>query len=210
MTAAAPRPPQHRRSQAERRATTRAALLDAAIAALVELGFARTTTTEVCRRAGLSQGALFAHFSSKAELVAAAAERLFAALIADYRVRFGAIPAGADRVAAAVDTLWEVFSQPRIHAAFALYEAARTDGELAATLAPVVARHGANLRSEARAVLPEAAGLPRFDSLVDLAVNAMQGLALGGASADDARSVSLRSLLTTLLREALAIPTRGR
>ncbi len=198
----------HRRTQAERRSSTRTALLEATIASLVALGFARTTTTEVCRRAGLSQGALFVHFATKAGLVAAAAEHLFAELIADYRARFAAIPAGGDRVAASIDTLWQIFSQPRIHAAFALYEAARTDAELAARLAPVVARHAANLREEARAVLPEAAALPRFDELVDLAVNAMQGLSLGGAPADDARSVRLRALLIELVREAMASAPR--
>ena len=86
-----PEPPRRRpRSQAERTATTRARLLDGTIDALAAQGYARTTTPEVCRRAGVSQGALFKHFATKADLVSAAAERLFAQLLADYRAAFAA------------------------------------------------------------------------------------------------------------------------
>ena len=73
-----------RRTQAERRSSTRARLLSATIESLVEAGYTRTTTTEVTRRAGVSQGALFKHFATKSALVAAAAEQLFADLIADF------------------------------------------------------------------------------------------------------------------------------
>ena len=47
-----------RRTQAQRSASTRTALLDATVACLVESGFSATTTTEVTRRAGVSLGAL--------------------------------------------------------------------------------------------------------------------------------------------------------
>ena len=63
-----------RRTQAERSAATRALLLEAAIASLASVGWANTTTTEVCRRAGVSQGALFKHFPTKTELLCRAAE----------------------------------------------------------------------------------------------------------------------------------------
>ena len=50
-TAAKQRPA--RRSQAERSATTRQALLDATIACLVQDGYANTTTARVSERAGV-------------------------------------------------------------------------------------------------------------------------------------------------------------
>src|SRR5258708_3339100 len=50
VTTAAPR-----RTQAERRATTQARLLDATIECVAELAYHRTTTAEVARRAGLSR-----------------------------------------------------------------------------------------------------------------------------------------------------------
>ena len=63
--------PKPRRTQQQRREETRGRLLAATQTALVERGYAGTTTTEVCRRAEVSQGALFKHFASKGELLAA-------------------------------------------------------------------------------------------------------------------------------------------
>ena len=199
-------PPRLRRTQAARRASTRERLFEATIEALSELGYGRTTTTEVCRRAGVSQGALFNHFATKAELVSAAAEHLFAALIADYRRGFAAAAADGDRVAAATHLLWSTFREPRLQAAFELTLAARTDVELAARLAPVADRHGANLRAEARTLFPEAAAKnPEFEAVIDLAVSAFQGAALGGAAVrDEARDERLVALLTRLARVAFS------
>jgi AcrR family transcriptional regulator len=64
------------RTQQQRREETRRALLDAAVESLIEVGFARTTTLEVQRRAEVSRGALLHHFPSKAELLVAAVDHL--------------------------------------------------------------------------------------------------------------------------------------
>src|SRR3954464_2789270 len=61
-----------RRSQAERSATTREALLDATVACLIEDGYAHTTTSRVAERAGVSRGAHLHHFQTRTSLVAAA------------------------------------------------------------------------------------------------------------------------------------------
>lgn len=66
-----------RRTQQERREETRQALLEGMMSALMELGYARTTTSEITRRAGLTSGALQHHFASKEELVLAVVEYQF-------------------------------------------------------------------------------------------------------------------------------------
>jgi AcrR family transcriptional regulator len=200
------RAPRARRSQALRRATTRAKLLDATLDCLARLGHARTTTTEVCRRAGVSQGALFKHFETKAALVAAAAEHLFASLVSEYRASFAEVSDDPDRVGAATRLLWSIFHQPRLHVAFELYVAARTDAELARSLRPVAERHAENLRQQARELFPEAARTnPDFEAVVGVAVSAMQGAALGGtALRDEARDAQLLAFLERLARAALA------
>src|SRR5262249_61236914 len=66
-----------RRTQAQRTAATRAALLEATVDCLVSRGFDGTTTTEVAHRAGVSPGALLHHFPAKAELLCAAVGHLF-------------------------------------------------------------------------------------------------------------------------------------
>jgi AcrR family transcriptional regulator len=194
-----------RRTQAERRAGTRRRLLDATVASLVESGWVGTTTSEVCRRAGVSQGALFKHFASKAELVAAAAEHLFANLVEEFETALPAADATAEGAAAAVRQLWWVFQQPRLHAAFELYNAARTDADLARSLAPIAARHAANVRAHARKLFPAAAARPGFDAVVAVVVSAMQGAAFGNLAGDDApRDAAMLATLTDLVRRTIA------
>jgi len=119
-----------RRTQAERSATTRARLLDATLESLCDLGYARTTTPEIARRAGLSRGAQLHHFPTKAELVTGAVERLFERRHEEFRAAFARVPAGADRYAAAIDILWSMVSGPTFHAWLELVVAARSDPEL--------------------------------------------------------------------------------
>src|SRR5213593_1636928 len=64
-----------RRTQAERRAQTRAKLLKAAGAVFARRGYHEATLDEIADRAGLSKGALYYNFASK--------EDLFLALLAD-------------------------------------------------------------------------------------------------------------------------------
>lgn len=56
------------RRTAQDAARTREAVLAAARAAFAEHGFAATSTAGIARRAGVTEGALFHHFPSKAEL----------------------------------------------------------------------------------------------------------------------------------------------
>ena len=69
--------PVERRTQQERRDTTRLALIEGTMAALIELGYARTTTPEITRRAKLSSGALQHHFASKDDLMLAVVQHHF-------------------------------------------------------------------------------------------------------------------------------------
>jgi AcrR family transcriptional regulator len=196
---------QPRRTQGERRATTHQGLLDATIESLVEAGYAGTTTPSICRRAGVSQGALFKHFASKAELVAAAAEHLFANLIDEFRAGLPALVGSEDRETAVVRQLWTVFQQPRLGAAFELYVAARTDPDLALRLSPVSNRHGENLRRYAHELFPEAAHDAAFDAFVDFGVSALQGAALSRPLQPDAGAhESMLAVLINLLRQTLS------
>ncbi len=169
--------PRARRTQAERRTETRALLLDAALAQLVADGLARFTTTEVGRRSGLSQGALFKHFPSKAELLAAVAEHLFDELRATYEEAFHSLPPSRRTVRDGLDLLWQHMLDPRLAAAFELYTAARTDAELRARLEPVVRAHVARVE-ELAASLVDLGDPARLRAACALAIAAMQGLVL--------------------------------
>ncbi len=198
-----------RRTQAERRSATREKLLRATIAVLEELGYANTTTTAICARAGVSQGALFKHFPRKSELVAAAAEALFDELIQEYRRAFRRIEEETDASSAsAVTLLWEAFRSPRVLAAFDLYTAARTDPDLARAIGPVVARNGENLIQAAHELYPGFEGDLEFDALTALTLFALEGAAVNElAHRNDAGMALVLGYLSKLGQDKLE---RGR
>jgi AcrR family transcriptional regulator len=120
-----------RRTQAERTAATRAALLEATVECLVSQGFGGTTTTEVAHRAGVSPGALLHHFPTKADLLCAAVGHLFERRQAEFRKAMANLEPGADRAEAGIDLLWSMFSGPAFIAWLELWVAARCDPALA-------------------------------------------------------------------------------
>lgn len=70
-----------RRTQAERSAETIDALITATLLTLEDVGYTHATTDEIARRAGVSQGALFHHFATRVDLIAAAIHRHEAGLL---------------------------------------------------------------------------------------------------------------------------------
>jgi len=123
--------------QAERRRITRGKLLSATIESLIDVGYARTTTVEVGKRAELSRGAQLHHFPSRADLLVAAIEHLADERSNEFedalKVR---LDAGDEPIDAMVDMLWEMFSDPLYWATIELMVAARTDPELLEKLDP--------------------------------------------------------------------------
>lgn len=168
--------PTHR-TQEQRREQTRTALLDATISCLVELGYARTSVQEICARAGVSKGALQHHYAAKSELMAAAVQHLTDQLKQQRIAEVQHLPEGADRISAAIDTLWEAYSGTLATAVTELWVAARTDQELRAAIRPVDRALG---RSVLENVAAMAGDVPRerMEMLFWLTVNLTRGLAL--------------------------------
>src|SRR5262245_50397043 len=106
-----------RRTQEERSASTRARLLDATVASLIDSGYAGATTTDVCPRAGLSRGAQLHHFPTRADLVVNAVAHLAKRRADEVRRELDDAPGAGDRLARALDALWASFSGPLFYAA---------------------------------------------------------------------------------------------
>ncbi|MDX6218376.1 MAG: hypothetical protein QOJ48_57 [Frankiales bacterium] len=180
-------------TQAQRRASTQAKILDATVDALVHVGYAGASTTEICKRAGVSQGALFRYWPTKGELLADAAQHLLGRVTEAYELTF----AGRGGVSAreALEGLWETYRLPDLQAAVELYVAARTDPDLAAALARIEPAHRANLHRIAVQVIdPALVALPGFSDFVELALAAVQGAAMSAAVVDTSHDVVLGAL----------------
>jgi AcrR family transcriptional regulator len=120
-----------RKTQEERSRATQALLLDATLACLEELGYARTSTVEVARRAGVSRGGQLHHYPTKAALVTEAVRHLFDRRHAEFLEAFRRVQPTPPRVEAALDLLWSVVRGPTFVIWLELVVAARTDPELA-------------------------------------------------------------------------------
>jgi AcrR family transcriptional regulator len=167
-----------RRSQAERSATTREALLDATLACLIEDGYAHTTTSRVAERAGVSRGAHLHHFQTRTALVAAAIEHLARRRGAELFAAAERLPTGRGRIAKGLDLLWGSYASPLFQAALDLWSDARTDAELREHLIEVERVLDRQTVELARRIFPEVAGHPEFESLVESSVATIRGLAL--------------------------------
>src|ERR1044071_1944193 len=165
-----------RRTQEERSASTRARLLDATLDCLSDLGYARTTTTEIAERAGVSRGAQLHHFPTKADLVTTAVEHIFERRTEEFKKAFATLPAGIDRTAAAVDLLWSMVSGPTFYAWLELVVAARTDAELRPT--------GSSIGRPHRELFP-AVSNPFFELAPMFTFGLLQGLAVDKISGAD-------------------------
>jgi AcrR family transcriptional regulator len=90
-----------RRTQAQRREATRAALLEAGRRLFAERGFENVGSEEICAAAGVTRGALYHHFDGKRGLFAAVFEAIEAELVArfDFSGLEGSDPLGVLLVA---------------------------------------------------------------------------------------------------------------
>lgn len=171
------RPPS--RTQQERRDGTRRALLDAAVESLIEVGFARTTTLEVQKRAGVSRGALLHHFPSKAVLLTAAIDHLAEMRGRELKSRAATLPSGGERTHAVLDLLWECFGGALFQVAVELRAAARTDAELRAALTSAERALRDRIVAQSRSLFGAAlAEQPGFERAIDLSLQLMIGLAM--------------------------------
>ena len=170
-----------RRSQVERTAATRAALLDATVECLIEVGYSRTTTTEVTRRAGVSQGALLHHFPVKADLLVAAVEHLCQQRTDAYRKAMANLDPALDRLDVSIDLLWESMSDSAFVAWTELWVAARSDPELRKAVVAMNQRFVANAKGIYEELFPPdvvTAEAEFFEIGMQLTFALMDGMAL--------------------------------
>lgn len=195
-------PRQRRRTQAERRAETREALLAATVQCLVTHGYAKTTTGRIAELAGVSRGAQTLYFRTRTELVGAAVAHLAEQRAAAVHARFAQGPVSVED---ALDALWEECQGVVFNAALELWVASRTDPELRENLHRLERDVARTIAREAKAALGDLANRPGFGEDLIVAIATIRGLALlrisngGSGRAMDRLWRHTRAHLTELL-----------
>ncbi|ORV34042.1 TetR/AcrR family transcriptional regulator [Mycobacterium conspicuum] len=167
------------RTQQQRREETVGRLLDACIDTIVEVGYARASAAVVTRRAGVSVGALFRHFETMGDFMAATASEVLRRQLESFTKGVAGIPADQPALEAALTILRDITSGPTNAVFYELVIAARTDEKLRATMQHELGQYGAKILDAAKA-LPGAEDVSEetFPVLVTLLRNVFDGAAV--------------------------------
>jgi len=118
----------------ERVSATRARLIDAAVNALAEIGYHRTTFVEVSRRSELSRGAIHHHFESIPDLMAAVTRDISRRIQENLTTDLQALPDNADQIDMGIDLMWRQMQAPAFRALNQIRCALATDPVLEAAV----------------------------------------------------------------------------
>jgi AcrR family transcriptional regulator len=203
---ARPRTATARRTQTERTADARSALIDAAITVVHRVGFVGATTAAIAQEAGMSRALITHHFGGRSQLMADLISEVYEREHLAYQKLENDGKRGS-RLSDWPEMLWEVISKPSGLAVLEILQASRSDPELAALVGPMQSK------IEERA----AAGMhQRFGSedatetlaALRLLVWAIRGLAIAQVLVDNPEEIK-RSVdfLRTLIEAAVATGT---
>jgi AcrR family transcriptional regulator len=171
--------PEGRRTQEQRRAETRAKLLDATVASLLEVGVAGTTTRRVSELAGVSMGAQTHHFPHRGDLLSGAAQWIADDRIGRLRSLAADLPARpSDRLPALLDLLWADFSSDVFTVFVKLWVEAADDAELYERMVEIERQLARTITEAALEFMGEFAGRQGWENRLLLALSALRGLAL--------------------------------
>jgi len=187
-----------RRRQEDRSAAMRARLIAATIDSLVERGYAGTNTVEICKRAGVTRGALLHHFSGLGDVLAAAMAQIYDGLIVTHN--------SEDRVESFsewIDQSWAVVSRPEFKAVIEIWLAARNDPALDPGVLREITRYKHLFTPEDNPALAKRLGNTRQTvSYYRLCVEAMIGMALGRATSPGHKPLEHETLVIDQLKAA--------
>ena len=168
------------RTQQERREETIARLLDAAIDTIIEVGYARASAKVIARRAQVSDGALFRHFPTMGDFMAATAREAGRRQLEAAAKRVAEIPHRETDPRRRSDDHARLDLNSTNTVLYELAVAARTDEKLRSALEGVMTSYIMKIYQEVRTALPEeveAIGEENFAVQLALAVNTFDGAA---------------------------------
>jgi AcrR family transcriptional regulator len=171
--------PRPRRTQAERSAETRRALIEAAIECLQTYGYAGTSTTLIAERAGVSRGAMTHQFATKIELVREVIRHGYQSDITNYTKAMASVP--SEQAFYQLPRLgWEAYREGPSIAVTEIMMASRSDPDLARELRALQSKIERDARERMISYLGRAGHAPNddFGALHRLLTAALRGLAI--------------------------------
>lgn len=167
------------RSMQSRSLVTQNRILNAAVQALVEFGYAGATTLRIQEMADVSRGRMLHQYPSRDELLVAAVHHLASARVDDAGAQGDWPAAPRARICAVVDAMWATFQQDYFWAATELWIGARHNDGLRAALVPVERALYSRVRTATDAMF----GVPFIEApaypvMRELLTTSMRGVAL--------------------------------
>jgi AcrR family transcriptional regulator len=173
------RPRRSRQTQEERSTETRRKLIEAAIGVSQEAGFACFTISRVAQQAGLSNGAMQHHFSSRDDLVLAMLEHLYPILDMPFEDIVSRKLSVKDRVNTFIDLLWQIYSRPEYLVIWDIAFGTRGDPPLRTKLQAYQREITARARKQLAASFADVELTPEgADQIFSLIISCLRGMAL--------------------------------
>lgn len=193
-----------KRTQKERKAATIDKLVKATVSAIADLGYQKASISAICERAGVSQGALFRHFSSRKVLVIEVAEHVCAQIALDTMERIESRKAGEDFLAVGAEAICDAMHSPGQAVYRELKVAARTEPELCLAIADLEVRMNQKIRFMVETLtLGLNIEVKVLVSAVYLAIRCFDGLAMTSClhKSDFERNATRQFLVTAVSKE---------
>ncbi|MCV7284857.1 TetR/AcrR family transcriptional regulator [Mycolicibacterium wolinskyi] len=167
------------RTQQQRREETVARLLDASIDTIIDVGYAKASAAVIARRAKVSDGALFRHFPTMGDFMAATGREVMRRQLELFTKRVTEIPAEQPALEAVLTILRDVTGNDTNTVMYELMVAARTDEKLKAALRDMLGEYATNIYETARTV-PGSEQFPEdvFTAAVAILINTFDGAAI--------------------------------
>ena len=168
-----------RRGEQERSRVAKKQILDAAVTVLIKDGYSGASTVRIQQEAGVSRGKLLNYFQSRDELLIAAVHHLAATRFRTLSDRSDWPMGAADRISAAVDTMWATYQQPYFWASMELWLASRAHDDLRAALLPLERDLGRMVRESTDTFFgADLAEVEGYSEMRELLNTSMRGVAM--------------------------------
>jgi AcrR family transcriptional regulator len=125
--------------QAQKSASTRKIIVEAALSCIAKYGYAGTTTPIIANEAGVSRGAMMHHFNNRSAVIGAAIEYLHEKRLRAFKRAIAALPKDKLQLHDGLKAYWKHVTHPLYVVFHELAVASRTDKGLAKILQPAQA-----------------------------------------------------------------------